>query len=196
MRVLTVVGVGGIDGLDTAAETAAIVTCACTCGVATEAGNFTDDFSADDTVVGVLATIADRSWLTTDDTALGEAVTAVFDLCDEFLRTVKGFVSDVSVAEPAHRGFGQLEPVEPVGLVAELVELAVIALPVVSAWAKPDQLASAAPSPRVTAPAPSQLDVSTRRRAAWRARRCALFRCALHFALYVRVCIPAMAAVL
>ena len=59
---------------------------------------------------------------------------------------------------------------------------------VVSAWASPVPLASAAPMPSVTVPAPSQLDVSMRR---CRAR--AFLACAVALARCVVRCLPAIA---
>jgi hypothetical protein len=60
----------------------------------------------------------------------------------------------------------------------------------VSAWASADPLASAAPTPSVTAPAPSQVDASVWR---WWARRLAFFISALAFARLVVRCMPAIA---
>ena len=59
-----------------------------------------------------------------------------------------------------------------------------------SAWANPDPLAIAAPSPKVTAPAPSHVDV-----AMWRpsAPRRAFAARALALARFVVRCLPAMA---
>jgi hypothetical protein len=60
----------------------------------------------------------------------------------------------------------------------------------VSAWASADPLASAAPTPSVTAPAPSQVDASVWR---WWARFRAFFISALAFARFVVRCSPAIA---
>ena len=100
-------------------------------------------------------------------------------------------VLDPALAEPP---VAPLEAPAPVELVPWLLPDDVDPAVPESAWASPDPLAKAAPSPRVTAPAPSQLDVSTRRRAAWRARRRAFFSCALAFARFVARCVPAMVA--
>ena len=95
-----------------------------------------------------------------------------------------------AVAEP------EPVPADPV----ELLELAValwllsvlvcggVPEGVVSAWASPVPLASAAPMPSVTVPAPSQLDVSMRR---CRAR--AFLACAVALARCVVRCLPAIA---
>jgi hypothetical protein len=61
---------------------------------------------------------------------------------------------------------------------------------VVSAWANPVPLASAAPRPTVTAPAPSQVDASRWRRCA---RRRAFLACAVALARCVVWCLPAIA---
>jgi hypothetical protein len=85
------------------------------------------------------------------------------------------------------------EPVELVGLVLWLLSALVCAgAPegAVSAWASPVPLASAAPRLSVTAPAPSQLDVSMWR---WCARRRAVPRCAVALARCVVRCLPAIA---
>ena len=51
-----------------------------------------------------------------------------------------------------------VEPVESAPWLLPPVECGGVPLWEVSAWASPDPLASAAPTPRVSAPAPSQLD--------------------------------------
>jgi hypothetical protein len=69
-------------------------------------------------------------------------------------------VVDPVVVEPA-TGNGVELPVEP--LLDEpdaLLELLLVVAPDVSAWAKPAPPVSAAPKPRVTTPAPSQVDTS------------------------------------
>jgi hypothetical protein len=97
-----------------------------------------------------------------------------------------------AVAEP------EPVPADPV----ELLELAValwllsvlvcggVPEGVVSAWANPVPLASAAPRPSVTAPAPSQLDVSRWRRCA---RRRAFLASAVALARFLVRCLPAIA---
>jgi hypothetical protein len=85
------------------------------------------------------------------------------------------------------------EPVELVGLVLWLLSALVCAgAPegAVSAWASPVPLASAAPRLSVTAPAPSQLDVSRWRRCA---RRRAFLASAVALARFLVRCLPAIA---
>jgi hypothetical protein len=93
-----------------------------------------------------------------------------------------------AVAEP--------DPAEPLELAVALWLLSVLACAgvpagVVSAWASPLPLASAAPNPSVTAPAPSQLDASRWRRCARRraflASAAALARCVVRCLLAIAV---------
>jgi len=96
-------------------------------------------------------------------------------------------------AAPVEAPAPPAEPVELVELVLWLLSVLVCgAVPegVVSAWASAVPLASAAPKPTVTAPAPSQLDVSMWRRCA---RRRAVLRSAVALAVCVVRCLPAIA---